>query len=300
MLTETDRQVNLMLTPTQTYRYRTEGYLAVEGVLTPDEIAAGRAIIEEFTDRARSVSASDAVFDLEDDHCASAPPIRRIKSPARAHPFFDRLLRTDRILDIVESLIGPDIRALGSKLNIKSGLGGSAVEWHQDFAFHPHTNDDVLAIGIAFDPCTLANGCLMVVPGSHTGPVLDHHQDGAFVGAIDPARAPVDLSRAVPVELGAGGVSVHHGRMLHGSASNTSGQPRRLLLWDLAAADAWPLFRTVTDLDAFDADIVRGRPTLEPRLEPVPVRVPLPLPAGTIFELQAGAARKAFAGTEAS
>jgi phytanoyl-CoA hydroxylase len=269
MLTETDRQVNLMLTPTPTYRYRTEGYLAVEGVLTPEEIAAGRAIIEEFTDRSRSVSASDAVFDLEDDHCASAPHIRRIKSPARAHPFFDRLLRSDR--------------------------GGSAVEWHQDFAFHPHTNDDVLAIGIAFDPCTLANGCLMVVPGSHTGPVLDHHQDGAFVGAIDPARAPVDLSRAVPVELDAGGVSVHHGRMLHGSASNTSAQPRRLLLWDLAAADAWPLFRTVTDLDAFDADIVRGRPTLEPRLEPVPVRVPLPLPAGTIFELQAAAARKAFA-----
>ena len=162
MLTETDRQVNLMLTPTQTYRYRTEGYLAVEGVLTPEEIAAGRAIIEEFTDRARSVSASDAVFDLEDDHCASAPHIRRIKSPARAHPFFDRLLRSDRILD-------------------------------------------------------------------------------------------------------------------------------------MAAADAWPLFRTVTDLDAFDADIVRGRPTLEPRLEPVPVRVPLPLPAATIFELQAAAARKAFA-----
>jgi phytanoyl-CoA hydroxylase len=283
-----------MLTPTQTYRYRTEGYLAIEGVLTPDEIATGRAVIDEFVARSRSVTASDALFDLEADHTAGRPHIRRIKSPAKAHPFFDQILRSDRILDIVASLIGPDIRALGSKLNIKSGRGGSAVEWHQDFAFHPHTNDDVLAIAITFDPATLANGCLMVVPGSHTGPVLDHHQDGVFIGAVDPGRAPVDLSRAVPVELGAGGVSVHHGRMLHGSASNTSAQPRRLLLWDLAAADAWPLFRTVTDLDAFNADIVRGRPTLEPRLDRVPVRLPLPLPAGTIFELQAAATRKAF------
>ncbi|MBO0865636.1 MAG: phytanoyl-CoA dioxygenase family protein, partial [Mycobacterium sp.] len=134
-------------------------------------------------------------------------------------------------------------------------------------------------------------------PGSHVGPVLDHHQDGVFVGAIDPTTAPVDLSRAVPVEVRAGGVSLHHGRTLHGSAPNRSDRPRRLLLWDLAAADAWPLFRRVDDLDAFNADIVRGRPTLEPRLAAVPVRLPLPLPAGTIFELQAGARSKTFAST---
>ncbi len=83
--------------------------------------------------------------------------------------------------------------------------------------------------------------------------------------------------------------------MVHGSTSNTSDRPRRLLLWDLAAADAWPLFRGVDDLAAFDASIVRGSPTLQPRLAPVPVRVPLPLPTGTIFELQAAARSRAFA-----
>jgi hypothetical protein len=117
----------------------------------------------------------------------------------------------------------------------------------------------------------------------------------AHVGAVDPTTSPVDLSRAVPVQLRAGGVSVHHGRTRHGSTANTSANPRRLLLWDLAAVDAWPLFRTVDDLDAFDRDIVRGEPTLRPRLAPVPVRLPLPLPAGTIFELQAAAQNKAFA-----
>jgi phytanoyl-CoA hydroxylase len=284
-----------MLTPAQLYRYRTEGFLTIEGVLTPAQVAAGRAVIDEFVERSQSVFESDAVFDLEPDHTADRPHLRRIKSPARAHPFFDELLRSDAILDVVESVLGPDIRALGSKLNLKSGAGGSAVEWHQDFAFHPHTNDDVVAVGIAFDDSTTENGCLMVVPGSHTGPILDHHQDGSFIGAIDPDTAPVDLGRAVPVEVAAGGVSVHHGRTLHGSTVNRSARPRRLLLWDLAAADAWPLFRSVDDLAAFDADIVRGRPTLEPRLAAVPVRLPLPLPAGTIFELQAAARSKAFA-----
>lgn len=289
-----DRSIPV-LTATQRYVYDTEGFLIIEDVLTPEQIAQGRAVIDEFVERSRAVTANDAVFDLEADHTAEAPHLRRIKSPAKAHPYFDELLRGDAILDIVESLIGPDIRALGSKLDIKSGAGGSPVEWHQDFAFHPHTNDDVLALGIAFDDSTPENGCLMVVPGSHRGPILDHHQDGVFIGAVDPTTAPVDLSRAVPVQMRAGSVSVHHGRTLHGSTSNTSANPRRLLLWDLAAVDAWPLFRTVDDLDTFNRDIVRGAPTLQPRLAPVPVRLPLPLPAGTIFELQAAAQHKAFA-----
>lgn len=285
----------MRLTAAQVYQYRTEGYLAIESVLSSEQLAEGRRIMDEFVERSRAITHSDAVFDLENDHSARAPRLRRIKSPASAHPFFADLLHSDPILDISESLVGPNIRALGSKLNMKSGSGGSGVEWHQDFAFHPHTNDDVLALGITFDDATVDNGCLYVLPGSHTGPVLDHHQDGVFVGAIDPNTAPVDLGRAVPIELAAGGVSVHHGRMLHGSASNTSGRPRRLLLWDVAAADAWPLFRTVDDLDAFNADIVRGAPTLEPRLRPVPVRMPLPLPSGTIFELQTNARNRSLA-----
>ena len=279
----------------QRYRYRTEGYLVIENVLTTEQVATGRAIIDELVERSRSVSRSDDTFDLEDNHTPDAPHVRRIKSPATVHPFFDTLLRSDTVLDVVEALIGPNVRALGSKLNLKTGSGGSAVEWHQDFAFHPHTNDDVAAIGIAFDDSTIENGCLYVLPGSHLGPVLDHHQGGRFVGAIYPQTVPADLSRAVPVELAAGSLSVHHGRTLHGSFANTSSKPRRLLLWDLAAADAWPLYRGIVDLDTWNADIVRGAPTLEPRLAAVPVRVPLPLPTGTIFELQAAAAHKAFA-----
>ena len=38
------------------------------------------------------------------------------------------------------------------------------------FAFYPHTNDDLLAVGVALDDCTLENGCLLMLPGSHRGP----------------------------------------------------------------------------------------------------------------------------------
>ena len=64
---------------------------------------------------------------------------------------FGRLLRTSGVIDPVKQLIGPDLRLHGSKLNMKSAGYGAPVEWHQDWAFYPHTNEDVLAIGIMLD-----------------------------------------------------------------------------------------------------------------------------------------------------
>ena len=115
--------------------YRENGYLIVEDVLTPDQVAEGRRVIEGFVERSRA-SPSDDVFDLEPAHTPERPAIRRLKAPHRNHPFFDGLIRSDAILDPLESVLGPNIRMLGSKLNLKSAGVGSPVEWHQDLAFH--------------------------------------------------------------------------------------------------------------------------------------------------------------------
>ena len=54
-----------------------------------------------------------------------------------------------------------------------------------------------------------------MLPGSHRWPILDHQQDGVFVGAIDVEREGVDVSCAMPVTVRAGGITLHHTRMLH-------------------------------------------------------------------------------------
>lgn len=282
-----------MLSPEQIERYREDGYLVVEGVFDPDTVAALRRATDGFVERSRAVPASDGIFDLAKGHSPEHPQLRRIKGPEAHHPAYDAVMRAPAVLDIVEALLGPDVRFDHGKLNLKApGATGVAVEWHQDWAFYPHSNDDMLAVGVMIDDCDAGNGPLLVVPGSHRGPVWDHHHDGRFCGALDPAAADLDPARAVALTGPAGSISVHHVRMVHGSMENRSDRPRRLLLYSYAAADAWPLLgaRGLSSLDLaeFDSRMLRGQPTLAPRLAAVPVRLPLPPAAheGSIFENQ--------------
>jgi ectoine hydroxylase-related dioxygenase (phytanoyl-CoA dioxygenase family) len=271
--------------------YREHGYVVVPDVLDRSTLERARAQMTAILDAARGVTDHTDVYDLEPGHRPDAPRVRRIKTPHRL-PVFDRLFRDPRVVAVVQRLLGRGVRLHGSKINIKAPRYGSPVEWHQDWAFYPHTNDDVLAVGVMLDDCTLDNGPLLVVPGSHTGPIYDHHAEGYFCGAIDPGAIEAEIRRSVPLVGAAGSMSLHHVRLLHGSAQNVSELPRAFLLYEYAAADAWPLMG-VPDLAAFDARLVAGAPTIEPRLAAVPVRMPLPaaLHQGSIYENQRAGTR---------
>ena len=285
-----------MTSDAQRDAYQRDGFIVVPDLLGPQELSALRQIIAELVAGAAEVDTHNAVYDLEPGHTRAEPKVRRIKTPHEVHPAFYAVVRSPAVLDVLARLIGPDLRLHSSKLNMKAARYGSPVEWHQDWAFYPHTNDDVLAIGVMLDDMDLENGPLLVTPGSHKGPVWNHHgEDGRFCGLVDPAEIPSEIANAVPLTGPAGSMSFHHVRALHGSALNTSERSRNLLLYGIAATDAWPLLG-VPDLDEFDCRILSGTPTLEPRMTSVPVRLPLPPAArqGSIYENQAGATRAYF------
>ncbi len=257
------------LSPAQVEAYKEDGYVVVEGALNLDVMDQLGSTTDAFADKARAVGDSDDVFDFEPPNGNGEKHLRRVKSPERVAPVYARVMQSDAVLDCVSDLIGTDVRFWSGKLNLKRPMGGQAVEWHQDWAFGPATNDDLLTVGIALDDATTENGCLLMIPGSHRGPVLDHWRDDRFTGAV--TDEAFDPRAAVPVEVKRGGVSIHHIRMLHASAPNRSDRQRRLLLYTYAAADAWPL-AGVGDPEAFDAQMVRGAAAVEPRLEKVPVK----------------------------
>ncbi len=283
-------------------RYREQGWLLVEDVLDPAGLASLRQVVDEMLEGARGLTTHTDAYDLEPDHRPDAPRVRRIKVPHRHHPAFAELARAPRLLAILQALLGTEaVRLQGSKINLKAPAGGAPVEWHQDWAFYPATNDDLLAVGVMLDDCTVENGAMLMLPGTQTGPVFDHHSGGYFCGAIDPEAAGLDFSTAVPVTGRAGSMSFHHVRTVHGSAQNLSDRPRALLLYEFAAADAFPL-SGVPDLAEFDGRLVSGQPTITPRLAPVPVRMPLP-PAphqGSIYENQASAKNRYFGRKQAA
>ena len=103
------------------------------------------------------------VFDLDDGHAPERPRVRRIKAPDRQHPAYAALMRSSTVLDVVADLIGPNIRFDHAKLNCKPA-GGGAIEWRQDWAFYPQTNDDMLAVSVMLDDCEADNGPLHVIP----------------------------------------------------------------------------------------------------------------------------------------
>lgn len=286
-----------MLTDAQLDTYQQDGVLVVENVFDQTTLDRLRGVIAEFVAGAAQLTDHTEIYDLEPSHTREQPRVRRIKTPHKWHPIFLEMVKHPKLVSILRSLLGPNVRLHGSKLNMKLPHCGAAVEWHQDWAFYPHTNDDVLAVGIMIDDVDDDNGPLLALPGTHRiDKVWDHHQDGRFCGAMDPGATPdLDYSKAIACTGKSGSCSFHHVRLVHGSSQNNSNKPRQLMLYEAAAADAWPLLR-FTDLDEYDSRMICGESTIEPRTERVPIRMPLPpaLAAGSIYENQTALRNRYF------
>src|SRR6201995_731617 len=272
-----------MISETDVQTYKRDGVIVVPEVLDAAALGQVRSVIRELVAGSAKTLEHTDVYDLEPGHTAESPRVRRIKTPHKVHPIFNDIVRSAPVIDILKKLLGPGLRLHGSKLNMKSAQYGSPVEWHQDWAFYPHTNDDVLAIGVLLDDGDLSNGPMLVSPGTHTGEVWSHHgEDGCFAGLIDPDLIKNEIERAAPCMGRAGSMSFHHVRALHGSAMNTSDRPRNLLLYEVAASDAWPLMG-VKDFDEFNSRLLSGDPVLPPAKR-----------QGSIYETQSAAKKSYF------
>ncbi len=256
-----------MLTSKQVQSFHEHGYLAVRQAVDADGLARLRDAADKMLERSRATPAEgDAVFDTAVGHSAETPRLNRVNHPVAEHPAFADVAISERILDSVCALIGPDVKFHHSKLNMKIGGGGLEIGWHQDFVFFPHTNFDLLACGIALDDSDTGNGCLMVVPGTHKIGVLNHRDvDGKFTGKITDALDVFDPDTAVPIELKAGDMSIHHVMVVHGSAQNNSTRPRRLFINQYAASDAIQLDYRPPAND-FVGRVLRGKSITHARL----------------------------------
>ncbi len=141
-------------------------------------------------------------------------------------PFWVRLVADDRLLDIAEKFIGPNIALFASHYFAKPPHDGLPVLWHQDGSYWPLDPCEVVTLWLAVDDSTPENGCLRVIPGSHQLEFQQHAKDTTIENVLSSGIVGVDASSAVDVVLKAGDVSVHHPNLIHGSEANTSDQRR--------------------------------------------------------------------------
>lgn len=296
-----------MITEAQLNQYHRDGFLFIENALTEEQLRALQNATNRLIAESGAVTESNDRYDLDTGHSASQPRLTRIKLPHLLDDVFKQVLQSDQITSLIKPLLNTEnIRLHTSKLNTKEPHGGQAVEWHQDWAFYPHTNDDLLAIGILLEDVEAENGPLMAIPGTHLGPILDHGKDGVFCGAINPADPLFEPDKAVTLKGRAGDLSIHHVRALHGSAPNHSNRARKILFYECGAADAWPINGnssmytglSQTELWAkMQQQMVCGEQGTQARLEQVPVNMPLAPPPDptSIFKVQqSGGAVSAF------
>ena len=139
------------------------------------------------------------------------------------------LVRSPRILDAVEDLIGPDILVWSTDWWIKEARSPSFVSWHQDSQYWGLDSEKLVTVWVALSPSKVASGCMRYLPGSHRGPDLPHretwHDDNMLTRGQEIVRG-IDESRAVNVELDPGEGAIFAFRIAHASHPNRSGDRR--------------------------------------------------------------------------
>ncbi len=269
------------LTTEQVDHYWEQGYVVARRLLPAEPLATWTSRLEDIVEG--RVPPAKRMLVMRDVMVArgAVAPESTIKAIAKIQdfegdPVLDTYCTHPSVLDCVEQLIGPDLQSIHCMLiNKPPGVDGRHP-LHQDLVYFPfRPADAIVASWTALEPVTRANGCLVVVPGTHRGPLLDHQDvDWEYVNAGYWGAKGVDGTiERVHVECEPGDTIYFHPLLLHGSGHNATTGFRRAIschyastrcekLWDERELDDTRFFRTV-----------RGRP---PEPTAVPSQAPRP------------------------
>ena len=143
--------------------------------------------------------------------------------------WIDEIVRHPRVLDAVESIVGPDILVWGTSFFIKEPRNKSFVSWHQDLTYWGLEPADIVTAWIALSESRSENGAMRVIPGTHTMEVVPHKDTFASDNLLSRGQeisVEVDEAKAVALELEPGEMSLHHVKLIHGSEPNPSAKRR--------------------------------------------------------------------------
>jgi ectoine hydroxylase-related dioxygenase (phytanoyl-CoA dioxygenase family) len=210
--------------------FRRDGFLVLDDLTTPDEIASMRTLYDRLFSERRGWENGD-LFDMVGRDSSERPAsVPQMLWPSRYWPELRQTQLYASAVSVAEQMLGPGIQNILEHAIMKPALHGGATPWHQDDAFSRKGSGflESISIWMPLQDVTLENGCLMYIRGSNWGPLYPHRSpnNDPRIHGLETVAKP-DMTNLVPVPVRAGGAVIHHSRTLHAAGVNTSDQPRR-------------------------------------------------------------------------
>lgn len=194
------------------------GFFLVEGLVDAEECKEFGSRLQEYADGVRPLP--DGVTTHREPE---GDAIRKV-SGLYHDDLFRGLISRPAIVDRIHDVVGDPAQLFRADALMKPPAVGSQKGVHQDSPYWPIEPMSLWSCWVPFDDATLDNGCLTVVPGSHLSGGLPHASiDHDYV--IPPEHYAAD--ELIPVPMAAGTGIFFHSLLIHGSAANRSGSPRR-------------------------------------------------------------------------
>ncbi|GMV99483.1 MAG: hypothetical protein AMXMBFR84_06220 [Candidatus Hydrogenedentota bacterium] len=213
------------LSSEQLAQYQRDGYLLIEGHFDRDE-----------TELLLNIAKADKA--LIDGATGKKDTSGNITKLTLRNALFDdtysAIVRSERVVNIMEQLLGGEVYHYHHKMMLKEPRVGGAWEWHQDYGYWYDNGclfPYMASCMIAVDRANKENGCLQVIRGSHQMGRVNHMRIAEQTGA-DPERVEQALKRMelVYCEMEPGTALFFDGNLLHRSDMNASEHSRWSLI----------------------------------------------------------------------
>lgn len=219
-----------MLTDEQVAQFHKNGFLNGGPLLSDAEVDELRAEITRVIDERDRDDVPQPVLlrNLSGDENA---PVWQIVNIWQASRPFKKLIAQPRIVEEIAQLTGAsELRIWHDQIQYKPAQIGGVNMWHQDAPLWPIIEPMTeVSAWVALDDVDVDNGCMSMVPGSHTwGDHMDFLRDLPNYEAM-PAEFEGRKVEIVRCPVKKGEVHYHHALTWHGSHANTSGRPRRAI-----------------------------------------------------------------------
>ena len=214
----------------QIARFHDQGYLVVHNAFTGDEVQSALDGLlylisgqhPDFTglmfeNKAKGVSVDNLPAEEKQDY------LRKFMWFVEYDERLKALSDHPKLLDVLTRMIGETPELFQDMALLKPPRIGREKPWHQDHAyFNLPLETTVVGVWIALDEATVANGCMVINPGSHRAPIVHFQQRDWQI-----CDTHVNNSRALAVPLKPGGALFFHSYIQHGTPANLTEQRRR-------------------------------------------------------------------------